>query len=207
MKAAWKITPVPPSHCSHFSSKTMTMMVRVPSHHPKCGGQAFAMSHINKHVLIDFVCWCGSAQAAILEICPGHSRLGHGQGDWNRWRRTTTSFHGIFLTPRVAISLRRRGYRARYSFDLATGCDFLKFEDRAPCGWWRRISHFFLMLSPPCAMYSSMQNLNFSKMNPAVKESRLQHAHCRLDFSTMLAQKQHSQNRYFCHEHPQRATS
>ena len=109
----------------------------------------------------------------------------------------------FFSPPRVAIPLRSRGYNARYSFDILTGYDFLQFEDRARA--LRLVeTHepFFLMLSPPCTMFSSMQNLNFGKMDKEVKAKRFEEAKCLLDFSMMLAQKQISANRFFCHEHP-----
>ena len=43
-------------------------------------------------------------------------------------------------------------------------------------------------------------------MDKEVKAKRFEEAHC-LDFSMMLAQKQNSANRFFCHERPTKATS
>ena len=114
----------------------------------------------------------------------------------------------FFSPPRVAVELRRWGLSARYSFDINTGFDFTTFEDRARAlRLVRTHCPFFTMLSPPCTMYRSMQNLNLGKMLPAVKAQRFQEAHCLLDFAMMLAQNRINENRFFCHEHPQKATS
>ena len=94
----------------------------------------------------------------------------------------------FFSPPRVAVELRRYGLRAQYSFDIQTGYDFTTFEDRARA--MRLVgTHcpFFTMLSPPCTMYSPLQNLNLGKMDPQVKKKRFEEAHCLLDFSMIIA--------------------
>lgn len=117
-------------------------------------------------------------------------------------------FMEFFSPPRVCIPLRREQFRAVHSFDLNTGYNFLHFEDRARA-WRLMVEHrpFFTMLSPPCTMYSTMQNANWKKMNPAIKEQRLQEAHCLLDYAMNVASHQIIQDRFFAHEHPYRATS
>ena len=73
-------------------------------------------------------------------------------------------FMEFYSPPRVALPLRRTGFFARYSFDLMTGYDFLKFEDRARAlRLYEAHAPFFVMLSPPCTMFSKMQNLNLKK--------------------------------------------
>ena len=117
-------------------------------------------------------------------------------------------FMEFFSPPRVAVELRRYGLPAQYSFDIQTGYDFTTFEDRARA--MRLVgTHcpFFTMLSPPCTMYSPLQNLNLGKMDPQVKKKRFEEAHCLLDFSMIIAQNRVADGRFFCHEHPQRATS
>eukprot|EP00435_Cladocopium_sp_Y103_P075707 s119_g63.t1 len=117
-------------------------------------------------------------------------------------------FMEFFSPPRVAVSLRRMGFRAHFSFDLLTGYDFLTFHDRARAlRVYEARKPSFLMLSPPCTMYSKMQILNLNKMNPEVRRQRFQDAHCLLDFAMLLAMKQHRRNRKFCHEHPSGASS
>ena len=114
----------------------------------------------------------------------------------------------FFSPPRVAAPLRRMGFRARYSFDLLTGYDFLTFQDRARAlKLYETHNPFFVTLSPPCTMYSRMQNLNLGKMNPEVKRQRFADAHCCLDFAMLLAARQVRRSRMFCHEHPSGAPS
>ena len=55
--------------------------------------------------------------------------------------------------------------------------------------------------------FSSMQNLNLAKMDPDVKQKRFNEAHCLLDFAMMIAQRQMQRFKFFCHEHPQKASS
>ena len=114
-----------------------------------------------------------------------------------------------FYSPRrVCVALRRTGLHAQHSFDLLTGYDFLTLQGRA------RALHlfethvpFFVMLSPPCTMYSKMQNLNLGKMDPVVHAQRWVDAHCMLDFAMYIAKRQLAAGRFFCHEHPAGACS
>eukprot|EP00435_Cladocopium_sp_Y103_P030894 s1733_g7.t1 len=100
------------------------------------------------------------------------------------------------------------GFRAQYSLDTLSGYDFLKFEDRARAlRLFETHAPFFVMLSPPCTMYSRMQNMNFKKMARNVREQRFADADCMLDFSMMVADRQVKADRLFCHEHPQGASS
>lgn len=117
-------------------------------------------------------------------------------------------FMEFYSPPRVAVLLRRMGFRAQYSLDELSGYNFLKFEDRARAlRLYETHAPFFVMLSPPCTMYSRMQNLNFKKMGPLVCEQRFADADCMLDFSMMVANRQVKAGRLFCHEHPQGASS
>lgn len=117
-------------------------------------------------------------------------------------------FMEFFSPPRVCPVLRREGYRASFSLDAKTGHNFLDFGHRKRAvqllGTHRV---FFTMLSPPCTMYSSMQNANFGKMDPCVKARRFEEAHCLLDFSMQVAQHQLKTSHFFAFEHPVRATS
>ena len=114
----------------------------------------------------------------------------------------------FFSPPRVAIPLRRERFLAVYSFDIVTGYDFLQFEDRARA-WSLLEAHdpMFAMLSSPCTMFSTMQNANLAKMNPADRARRFEEANCLLDYSMMVAKRQCRKRRLFAHEHPQRARS
>ena len=117
-------------------------------------------------------------------------------------------FMDFFSPPRVAIPLRREGFLAVHSFDIMTGYDFLTADSRARAlKLQSRHRPFFTMLSAPCTMYSPMQNANLGKMDLATKKRRWSEAHCLLDYSMLVAKRQHAQKRFFAHEHPQKATS
>ena len=117
-------------------------------------------------------------------------------------------FTEFYSPPRVCLALRTRGLPAHHSFDLATGYDFLCWEDRARALHLQdALQPLFVMLSPPCTMYSSLQNLNLAKMEPSVRDRRFQDAHCLLDFAMLVAERQIQRGGFFCHEHPARATS
>lgn len=117
-------------------------------------------------------------------------------------------FMEFYSPPRVAVALRRAGFRAQYSFDIMTGYDFLEFQGRARAlRLYETHDPFFTMLSPPCTMYSLMQNLNLAKMQPHVRKKRWVEAHCMLDFAMHIAKRQVQSGRFFCHEHPVGASS
>ena len=117
-------------------------------------------------------------------------------------------FMEFYSPPRVGVALRRAGLRAQHSFDVMTGYDFLTFEGRARAlHLYETHAPFFCMLSPPCTMYSKMQNLNFGKMPPHVLKKRWADAHCMLDFAMHIAKRQLQAGRLFAHEHPVGASS
>ena len=117
-------------------------------------------------------------------------------------------FMEFYSPPRVAVVLRRAGLRAQHSFDVLTGYDFLTLQGRAKAlKLFETHGPFFTMLSPPCTMYSKMQNLNLGKMNPEVRAQRWADAHCLLDFAMYIAKRQLAAGRFFCFEHPAGASS
>ena len=63
------------------------------------------------------------------------------------------------------------------------------------------------MLSPPCTMFSKLQNCNWKRMDPQVCRRRLEEATLHLDFAMLLARIQHAHGRFFCFEHPAGASS
>ena len=121
----------------------------------------------------------------------------------------SSSFHGILVATQDRNPIEEQGLYCNVQFRyILTDYDFLKFEDRARA--LRLVeTHepFLLMLSPPYKMFSSMQNMNFGKMDKEVKAKRFEEANGLLDFSMMLAQKHIPANKCFCHEHPSKATS
>lgn len=120
-----------------------------------------------------------------------------------------TDFCEVFSPPRVCFALAPYGLQSHLSFDLLSGWDFTTLGDRAKC---LRMVHEhrpkWMMLSPPCTMYSPLQALfNLHKMSEAEKEARFKEANVLLDFSMALAMVQMRKGAYFCFEHPQKASS
>ena len=130
-----------------------------------------------------------------------------GHRDRRRGRRAA-HLHGILLATAGRHTFAAREILAVCSFDIVTGYDFLQFEDRARA-WSLLEAHdpMFAMLSSPCTMFSTMQNANLAKMNPADRARRFEEANCLLDYSMMVGKRQCRKRRLFAHEHPQRARS
>ena len=119
-------------------------------------------------------------------------------------------FMEIYSPKRVFWAVRARNCKCHpsLSLDLLNGYDFMSVGARAKC--LRLMDEYrpkFLMLSPPCTMYSALQALNFAKMREEVLQERWQEAHALLDFAMLLAEKQVRAGRYFAYEHPVRASS
>ena len=120
-------------------------------------------------------------------------------------------FAELYSPPRVFFAATGRNLKAHISlsFDLANEFDFQTLASRADC--LRALDRWqpkFIMLSPPCTMYSPLQALwNLAKMSDEVKEAKWQEAHTHLDFSMMVAEKQVHNDRWFTFEHPHRASS
>ena len=62
-------------------------------------------------------------------------------------------------------------------------------------------------LSPPCTQYTLLQNLCAGRIDPVVRQKRMEQAECLLNFAMFLAKLQHDEGRFFVHEHPAGATS
>ena len=119
------------------------------------------------------------------------------------------AFMEFFSPPRVAPAVRALGLHAQHSLDIETGHDFLLFHHRAEgIRLVQTLKPQFVMLSPPCTMYSALMRLwNFKKMPPAVQQQRFATAHCLLDYAMQICQIQHEAGRSFCFEHPCTASS
>ena len=65
---------------------------------------------------------------------------------------------------------------------------------------------FMLIGSPPCTMFSSLQNLKYTR-DPARFAEKLENAKKHIRFCVELYKMQIEGGRYFLHEHPRRATS
>ena len=74
-----------------------------------------------------------------------------------------------YSPPRITPVANSRGLQGTMSADLETGVDFLlrqTYQDSLDALTQRQVQ--FLMLSPPCTMFSALQALwNFKRMDPA----------------------------------------
>ena len=61
--------------------------------------------------------------------------------------------------------------------------------------------------SPPCHMFSQLQNISWSKIAPEIRKKRMDEALHHLHTSVDLYEEQYRQGRYFLHEAPWSATS
>ncbi len=98
----------------------------------------------------------------------------------------------IFSVPRVVPFAGRLGLKATYSVDLLTGIDLLHWDQRvAVAAEVQRRRPQLLILSPPCTMYSQLnQFLNFAKADPEQLALRKGVADCLMAFSMHLAEEQ-----------------
>jgi hypothetical protein len=123
----------------------------------------------------------------------------------------------LYSPPRVTATLPREvngrsGLVAGSTFDLhadAAGVrwDFAKPQDRKRA--WERIraeEPFLIIGSPPCTMFSTLQNLN-AKKGDAEWEERRRAAEVLLVFAAAVYKLQVLAGRHFLHEHPASATS
>jgi hypothetical protein len=73
-------------------------------------------------------------------------------------------FMEVFSPPRIALVFRQRGYRAQYSFDLLEGHDLLDGAHRQMVrDKIKAHKPKYVMLSPPCTVFSQMQHSNESR--------------------------------------------
>ncbi len=115
----------------------------------------------------------------------------------------------IFSKPRVVPFAQALNLRAVCSIDLETGFDLLTFEGRGRVRTLvRERRPRFVILSPPCTMFSAMQRMwNLPRMEPSVLRARMADAIALLDFAMEMAKAQVASACYFVLEHPLTASS
>ncbi len=114
----------------------------------------------------------------------------------------------VYSPPRVAAEASRHGMKAGSSFDLKTGWDLSKAEDRKDM--WRSLKEekpSLLVLCPPCHPFSVLQELNFDRMGMersiALVKTGLEH----LELAAALAKWQVNRGGYVVLEQPLGARS
>ena len=118
-------------------------------------------------------------------------------------------FAEYYSPPRVLPRAIELGAQGNLSLDLATGWNFDSEELRSlSMTLLARMQVDFLMLSPPCTAFSSLNRMwNYPKMPPQKVEEKLTKGMVYICHSVALAKQQIARGRWFAVEHPACATS
>ena len=114
----------------------------------------------------------------------------------------------VWSPPRVAPEYRRLHQGCAISLDLTTGWDSSDLGDRKKLlDFVNLIQPHRIILSPPCTMFSTLQNANRGKVPSAIFAARLDNALQMLTFAMLLARLVKNYGGGFVFEHPRSATS
>ncbi len=112
------------------------------------------------------------------------------------------NYDGVRLTPGWSLDLTREDPLTGKPWDLSRYAVRRRvkqiIQDTEP---------FMVIGSPPCTMFSPMQNLNAGRMDPKAAEKALHAAKEHVKFCLELYRIQMLAGRYFLHEHPNAASS
>ena len=114
----------------------------------------------------------------------------------------------IFSPPRLTEKCRNYGLLPGYAVDLETGWNLLNpnhvksleriLDEEDP---------YLVTGSPPCEAFSPLQALNTGRVDPAVRQQRLEEGRRMLKQACEYYKQQSRRGRYFLHEHPKPAAS
>ncbi len=71
----------------------------------------------------------------------------------------------------------------------------------------KQLSPSLVVVSPPCTMYSAMQNINKNRMDTEICEQKMREAHKMLEFGVRACRAAQSVGSIFVFEHPRHASS
>ena len=114
----------------------------------------------------------------------------------------------VFCPPRVTKILKEKGYQVGTSFDLVTGWDLSRPEDRK--AMWKALraeQPEVILACPPCRAYSKMQAVNWSRMDPKKRVHLLQTGQEHLHLAIAVLRWQLRRGGAILFEHPDGATS
>ena len=120
----------------------------------------------------------------------------------------------VYSPPRMAKAAEKLGMTAEFSLDLSTvdeqgqPWDFSSASAREKA--LRLVDDTkpnLLVVSPPCTMFSAIQNLNFEKMTEEHYMERMKDAVMHFAFAVLLCLRQNAAGRYFALEQPVAASS
>ena len=111
-------------------------------------------------------------------------------------------YSGVQLKPGWSLDLTRRDPMTNRPWDLS------KHEVRERVRKLVRSTKPFMLIgSPPCTMFSSLQNLSKNRRDQKEYEKKLNVAKQHIKFCAELYKMQAKEGRFFLHEHPNAATS
>ncbi|CAK9025028.1 unnamed protein product [Durusdinium trenchii] len=114
----------------------------------------------------------------------------------------------VFCPPRITKILRKRGYDVGTSFDLLTGWDLSKPEERK--AMWKALREErpeVILACPPCKAFSRMQAVNWGRMDPKKRVHLFQTGRERLHLAIAVLRWQLRRGGAILFEHPDGATS
>ena len=123
-------------------------------------------------------------------------------------RSTQDHFWEVFCPARVGPIMRERGFRSSRSLDIKSG--WVLDQDnicRQVFVDLMSLRPFFVLLCPPCTMFSTMMFSNWGKMSGDQKYADLKLAVNHLDFAMLVAKFQRDTGSYYVFEHPEGAQS
>ncbi len=115
----------------------------------------------------------------------------------------------VFSPPRVVPWARALHLKASLSVDVLTGTDLLTVAGRVSFNdALRHKRPMFMILSPPCTMYSALTwSLNHGRTPIAIWDKKMREAESLLSLAMDFATRKDSAGRYFIFEHPATARS
>eukprot|EP00435_Cladocopium_sp_Y103_P035246 s245_g9.t1 len=123
----------------------------------------------------------------------------------------------LFSPPRVTAAIIEGHQRGRYqplvasvppAYDLETGWDFFNAADRKQ--FWvdlEREDPDLVLMTPECRGFSSLQNINWDRMDPVKRKELETRAMTMLQFCVQVAEHRLRRGKFFGIEQPDRATS
>ena len=110
----------------------------------------------------------------------------------------------VYSPPRLLPAARGLGLSGTLSCDILTGWDFSQTNIRAKFYQLLvQLNILFIMMSPPCTMFSALQALwNLKRMSRDVVDRRMKEALGFIEHCMSLARAQIERSNFFCFEHP-----
>ena len=121
----------------------------------------------------------------------------------------SVAFMEVFSPLRIAPECLKLGLTVGPSADQSTGFDFTLDSDRARAlALVNTLKPTVLFTCSPCGMFSTLNRMwNFKKWSQEKLHAKMAIANTLFEFGMLLCRIQANNGRYYCHEHPARASS